>query len=169
MRSRSTPLFGLLGGMLLAMIAVASVAAYAGQVAATVEVSGPSGAQACGTPITITAVIQDVDGNLIDGQPVAWSFVSGNLSGDKILDTSSTTDADGVATTQVEFACSPHSVTIGAVADASSGSVVVSTSGEGLPRTDTAPQSSMPLMLLAALAVLIGSGTILRRFAADRR
>lgn len=169
MRTRLAPYGGFLGGLLLAAVLAATAFGYAGEVAATVEVSGPSGPQACNTPITITALIEDIDGNPIEGQPVTWSFVSGNVSGDTILDTTTTTNASGIATTQVQFACSPHSVTFQALADAATGTVVLAASGEALPRTDTAPASSLPAMALAALAVLIGSGMILRRFAIGRR
>jgi len=169
MRTRLPQLSGLLGGLVLAVFAAATVAAYSGQVAGTVEVSGPSGPQACNTPITITARIEDLAGDPIEGQPVEWSFESGNVAGDKILDTTTTTNSSGIATTQIQFACSPRSVTILATADDVSGSVLVATSGEGLPRTDTTTQSSLPAILLAALAVLIGSRTILRRFASVRR
>ena len=169
MRSRLAPLGALLGGLLLAVIAAATATGYSGQVAATVVVSGPSGPQACNTPITITALVEDIDGNPIEGQPVTWSFESGNVAGDTILDTTTTTNANGIATTQVQFACSPHSVTIMALADDATGTMVLALSGEGLPRTDTARGGSLPGMALAALAVLVGSGMILRRFASDRR
>jgi hypothetical protein len=151
------------------MVVAAAVVAYAGQVAATVQMSAPSGPQPCGTPITITAVVQETGGALIEDQPVDWSFVSGNVTGDTILTATSTTNASGVATTRVQFACSPHGVVLGATADDVTGTVAVTVSGEGLPRTDTAPASSLPAMLLAALAVIAGSGTILRRLASDRR
>jgi Bacterial Ig-like domain (group 1) len=169
MRSRLAPFGGLLGGLLLATVVAATAIGYAGEVAATVEASGPSGLQACNTPITITALVEDIDGKPIEGQPVTWSFLSGSVSGDTILDTETTTNASGIATTQVQFACSPRSVTIQALADDATGTMVLALSGEGLPRTDTAPASSLPAMALAALAVLIGSGTILRRFAIGRR
>lgn len=169
MRTRLNAVLAILGGALLALVATATVLGYSQQVAATVVVSGPSGAQACGTPVTISAVIQETGGALIEGQTVFWTFESGNVSGDTILTASSVTNASGVATTKVQFACSPHSVTIMAVADEASGTVVIQTSGKGLPRTDTAPGTSFPAVLLAALAVLIGTGTILRRFATARR
>jgi nitrous oxidase accessory protein NosD len=169
MRNHRSLVRGFLGGLLLTAVGVAAVAAYSGEVAGTVQVSAPSGLQACNTPITITANIEDIDGKPIEGQPVTWSFISGNVAGDTILDTSSTTNASGVATTQAQFACTAHSVTIGAVADAVSGTAVVALSGDGLPGTDTAPPSSFVAIALAALAVLIGSATILRRVAADRR
>jgi hypothetical protein len=169
MRHRIKILTGLLGGLLLVLTAVATAVGYAGEVTATIEVSGPAGLQACNTPITLTARAEDIDGDPIEGQPVEWSFVSGNVSGDTILDTMTVTNSSGIATTQVRFACSVRSVTIQALADDASGTVVIALSGKGLPGTDTAPGSSLPAMALAAFAVLIGSGTILRRFAADRR
>lgn len=169
MRSRLAPVGALLGGMLLAGVLAATAFAYAGQVAATIQVSGPSGPQACNTPITITALIQDIDGKPIEGQPVTWSFLLGNIAGDTILDATTTTNASGIATTRVQFACSPRSVTIQALADDATGTMVLALSGQGLPRTDTAGASSLPTMLLAALAVLLGSGMMLRRFASRRR
>jgi len=169
MRSRLAPLPAAIAALFLILIAAASVSAYSGQVAALVLASGPSGPQPCGTPITVTATVEDIDGNPIEGQPVTWSFLSGNVSGDTILDTSTTTNASGVATTQMKFACTPHSVRFQAAADAATGTGVLGITGEGLPRTDTATDSSFPAIALAALAVLIGSATILRRFATDRR
>ena len=169
MRNRLMPLSGILGGMLLALVVAGTVAAYVGQVVATVEVSAPSGAQACNTPITVTASLVDVNGVVVDARDVVWSFESGNVTGDTIVDASTTTNANGITTTQVRFACSPHSVVLAATADAVTGTVVIAVSGAGLPRTDTAPGSSILVMVLAGFAVLIGSSTILRRIAADRR
>lgn len=160
---------GILGGLLVTLFAVGTVAAYAGEVAATVEASGPSGPQACGTPITITTRVEDVTGKPIEGQPVTWSFVSGNVSGDTILDTTTTTNSSGIATTQVQLACAPHTVTIEATADLATGTLALTSSGEALPRTDTVPSSTYPAMALAALAVILGSGMILRRLAGNRR
>ena len=170
MRTRKAMFGGLLGGTILALAIAATVVGYAGQVAATVQVTGPAGTQSCGTPLTISATIQDAKGALISEQPVSWTFGGGNLSGDKILTATSTTNANGVATTRIELSCSSHSVTILATADEVQGSVVVHTSGQGLPRTDIAPsQTPTPAILLAALAVLVGSGLMLRRFAVARR
>jgi hypothetical protein len=169
MHTRLSPLGGLVAGFLLALGIAATAVGYAGQVAATVTVTGPAGLQPCGTPITISARVQELGGALISGQPVTWSFAGGKLSGDRILTATSTTNASGVATTRVQFACSPHSVTIMALADDASGTVVLGVSGEGLPRTDTVASASFPAVALAALAVLIGSGMILRRFALARR
>lgn len=169
MHNRRTPLGGIVAGLLLTLAVAATALGYAGQVAATVTVSGPSGAQACGTPLTLTARVQELGGALIEGQLVTWSFASGKVAGDKILTLTSTTNANGVATTRVELACTPHSVTFRALADNASGTVVVRASGEGLPRTDTVPGTSFPAIALAALAVLLGSGMMLRRFALARR
>ena len=169
MRSRMAPLGALIGGVGLALVLAATVVGYAGQVAGTVEVSGPTGPQACGTPITVSAVIKETGtGALIEGQPVAWSFHSGNVAGDTIIATS-TTNANGVAKTTVTFACSPHTVVIWAVADEISGTTTIAVSGEGLPRTDTAPTTSSIGLLVAGLAVLLGAGMMLRRLALARR
>ncbi len=159
----------LFGGSLLALVAAVTVFGYAGQVAATVQVSSPSGPQACNTPITVTALVKDAAGSPISGQPVAWAFVSGNITGDKVLLTPTTTNASGIATTHIQLACSPHGLVLGATADQSIGTTAITASGKTLPRTDTAPASTLPSMLLAGLAVLAGMGLMLRRLAADRR
>lgn len=169
MRSGTTLSRAIIAGLLLSLAIAATVVGYAGQVAATVTVSGPSGPQACGTPITVSALIQETGGGLIEGQSVAWAWVSGNVTGDTILTATSITNASGVATTRVQFACSPHGVVLGATADDVTGTTNIAVSGEGLPRTDIAPTPSSLGMLLAALAVLVGSGMILRRFALARR
>lgn len=169
MRSHLAPFGGLLGGVLLALIAATTVVGYAGQVVGTVAVSAPTGPQACGTSITVTALLETTGGAVIDGRLVTWSFVSGNVSGDSILQATSTTNASGIATTHVQLACSPHGAVLGAVSDTISGTVTITTSGTSLPRTDTAPASSFPTIVLAALAVLFGTGIMLRRFATARR
>jgi hypothetical protein len=169
MRRHLRTIAAILGGSVLALVATVSVLGYAGQVAATVQMSAPSGPQTCGLPLTISATVAQTGGGLISGQPVAWSFSSGNITGDQILTASSTTNANGVATTQIQLACTAHSVTVAAVADSITGTVVVQSSGKSLPRTDTAPTSSFLAIVLAALAVLVGSGAILRRMALGRR
>jgi hypothetical protein len=174
MQHRNHALRGAFAGLLFAVGIAATAVAYSGQVAATIEASGPTGPQACGTPLTISATIVDINDDLISGQPVAWTFGSGKVSGDKIDDGSTVTNANGVAKTTIQLGCVAHSVKIIVTADDVQGSGVVRSSGEGLPRTDTAltsgGETTSPLaMLLAAVAVLLGSGIILRRFAADRR
>lgn len=172
MRSRRVPLGGLAAGLALTLFIAASAGAYSGEVAATISGSSPDGPQPCETPITMSATVQDIDGKLIEGQPVAWAFVSGNISGDVIGDTSTTTNASGVATTTVRFACSARTVTMSVLADEASGSFVTVLSGDSLPRTDVlgaAPASSIPVIAFAALAVLLGSATILLRLNRGRR
>src|SRR5258706_4959739 len=117
MRSRLAPVPAAIGALLLMLVAASAVAAYSGQVAVLVLASGPSGPQPCGTPITVTATVEDIDGNPIEGQPVTWSFLGGNVSGDTILDTSTTTNASGVPTTPIKFACTPPSVTVHAAVE----------------------------------------------------
>ena len=173
MRSPIALLRPLLGGSLLAIVVAASVSGYAGQVAATITVAASGDVQACGTPLAISALIEDAQDSPISDQPVEWSFGDGAIAGDAIADTTTTTDANGIATAQVTLSCSePHVVTLLVTADAIQGSVVLSSSGDGLPRTDTAPlapETSLPGVLLAALAVLVGFGAILHRLATERR
>ncbi len=158
-------------GALFAAMASGLALGYAGQVAATVSVSGPAAQQSCGVEIPVSALIEEASGSPIAGQPVAWSFSSGAITGDRIISTSTTTDSTGMTTTHVVMACSAHTASVLAAADNVSGTVMITTTGKGLPRTDVAVGSGTSglAVALAALAVLVGSGTILRRFAADRR
>lgn len=170
MTGRTAAARALGAGLLLALTVAAVALGYAGQVAATVAVSGPGAQQSCGIKVPVSALIQDSASSPISGQPVSWSLGTGKVAGDQITPASSTTNASGIATASVIFACTPHKVQVLAAADEVSGSVLVATTGKGLPRTDVALESgTSPLaMLLAALAVLVGSGVMVRRFAARR-
>lgn len=163
------PLGGILTGLFLALLAAASVAGYAGEVAATIEVSGPSGPLVCNSTVTVTARVEDVAGDPIDGQPVDWSFDGGSLDSDSILDATTTTNSDGVASTRLRLGCPPHALTILAQADDASGTAVIASTGIRLPATNTAPGAPVYGMALAVVAVVLGAFMILRRVAADRR
>lgn len=172
--NRRSRWFAGLAGTGLALAMAASVFAYAGQVAGAVSVSGPSGTLSCGVPITLSATVVDASSHPISGQPVAWAITSSPSSGDKVNATPTTTDANGVATTTVTLACVPGSRTVTATADAITGSVVLSLTAAGLPRTSTVPDGSpagsLPIgTLLALLAVLGGGGIIFRRIAFSPR
>lgn len=170
MRSSIHRLAALAAGTALVLIVAGVAFGYAGEVAATVSVTAPSGAQNCGVALKVSAEIQDVDGNLIADQPVIWGFISGNGAGDKFSPATGTTNHNGIATTYVTFGCGPaHSAVLGATADAASGTVVVQSNGKSLPRTDVANTSQYPSMALAAFAVLLGAGMMLRRLSLARR
>ena len=170
MRSSIHRLAALAAGTALVLIVAGVALGYAGEVAATVSVTAPSGAQNCGVALKVSAEIQDVDGNLIADQPVIWGFISGNGAGDKFSPATGTTNHNGIATTYVTFGCGPaHSAVLGATADAASGTVVVQSNGKSLPRTDTDPGNPGLSTLLAALAVVGGSGAILRRMSMGPR
>jgi hypothetical protein len=174
MPSPATILRPLAAASLLLFVVAASVAGYAGQVAATVTATTDGDGVPCGTAFAVSALVEDAGGDPISEQPVAWSFGLGSVGGDAILDETTTSDGSGIATTRVRLACGEvRQVTLVISADDVEGSVVLSTSGDGLPRTDTTPLAatgtSLPGVLLAALAVLIGSGAILHRFATTRR
>ena len=172
--SRRNRWFAGLAGMALALTMTATVFAYAGEVAGAVSVGGPTGTLACGTPITVTATVLDASSDPIDGQPVDWTFTSSPSSADTINSTPTTTDANGVATTTVTLACVVGNRTVTATADGISAGAVLGITSGGLPRTSTAPGGSpvgnLPIgTILALLAVLVGGGIIVRRFAFSPR
>src|SRR5664279_3586232 len=111
MRPRNRLIIGAAAGMILSLAAALSVLAYSGQVVATVTVSGPAGNVSCGTTTTVIAFVQDTNGNPVDGRAVSWSFLSGNIPGDKLSVASSMADSTGHATVKVTFAC-PGTTTI---------------------------------------------------------
>ena len=177
---------GVLAGLFLALTLSTSVFAYAGQVVATLTITGPSGAVECATPLTFEATALDVDGNPIAGQPIQWSFSASPSNKDRIKPRTSKTDAAGVATTTVTLACVPGQRTLTARGDKIRASAVVTVVGgavlgatggvlgaTGLPRTSTIEPAGVPvapiLSGLTFLALLLGSAFILRRFALARR
>ncbi|MHB8672269.1 MAG: hypothetical protein ACYDAK_01155 [Candidatus Limnocylindrales bacterium] len=182
---------GMVAGVVLSLAAAISVLGYAGQVPTTITVTGPAGNVSCGTTSNVQAFVQDTAGNPDTDQNVIWSFVSGNIVGDKISPTSTTTDSHGNTTTLVTFACpgkaslpaltaaivlgpllaaSDRIVTIQATAGSASGTISVTVAAGGLPSTSTVPASgtSTVALLAAAFAVLFGSWIILRRISAAR-
>ena len=177
MRLRNRLVIGAVAGMILSLAAALSVLAYYGQVVATVTVSGPAGNVSCGTTSTVTAFVQDTNGNPVTDRAVNWTFTGGNIAGDKFSAASSTTDSTGHASVHVTFAC-PGSSTIAsnrvvhvqAMSDEILGSVAVTVTTKGLPSTSTDPLSgtSTAAVLAAAFAVLLGGWIILRRVSAAR-
>ena len=174
MTHRSRWLAGL-AAIALAFITAATAFGYAGEVAAEVTVAGPGGTLKCGVNIPLTATVLDADGKPIAGQPVAWSWVSRVSASDVIKSSPTTTNASGVASTNVFLACVPGSRRIRATADAVSGSAVLNVTAAGLPNTSTLPGETpapqgLPIIgtLLAVLAIAAGGGLTLRRIARSR-
>ncbi len=173
MKRRNRWIAGLMGtGAMLIM--AASVFAYAGEVAGAVSVAPPTGTLKCGVPLTVSATVVDAASKLISGQPVAWTFTAPLVAGDKINTTPTTTNASGVATTTVTLACVTGNRTVTAQADAIFASAVLGITAAGLPNTSTGFEvpsiGSLPIgMLLALLAMFVGSGIIVRRFAFSPR
>lgn len=159
----------------LAVLAAGTALGYAGEVAASVTVSRPSGTLKCGVNITVTATIVDAAGKPISGQPVTWSWVSRVTSNDKINDTSTTTNASGIARTTVKLACVPGSRVIRATADQARGQATLNVTAGGLPRTSTlaaaapAPAEQPMLGTLFAILALAAGGTLVLRGALARR
>ncbi len=170
-RSRS---LAVVAGTALALAMSATVFAYAGQVVAVLTVSGPSGSLKCGTPVTLRATALDATGAPIEGQTIDWAFTSTPSSKDKVNSTPTITNASGVATTTVTLACVVGQRTVTATGDNVSAGAVLSLTLGGLPGTSTAPGGApagdLPIAsILAVLAVLAGSGFMLRRFALGLR
>ena len=177
MRQRNRLIASLAAGLVLSLAAALSVLAYGSQVAATISVTGPAGNVSCGTTSTIHALVKDTGGAVDTGVPVDWSFTSGNISGDHFSATPTTTNASGIATTTVTWACPSSSTKSNRVVhiDATtavdiSGSIAVTVTVKGLPSTSTDPTSgTSPIAVLAAaFAVIAGSWIILRRVSAAR-
>ena len=162
-----------LAAALLSAIAASTVFGYAGQVAAQVSVAGPTGNIVCNTPVTVSATVLDVNGKPFDATTVTWSFKSGEQAGDKVSPTTSTTNADGVATTTVTLACVVGSRTLDATAGTVVASAVLGITSHGLPNTATTPVSApagTPAweLALAAFAVLAGLAMVARQAAVRR-
>lgn len=162
-----------LAAVAAALFTAATVAAYAGQVAESIQIG--VGTIKCNSPITVTATVLDNNGKAISGKAVAWNFVSTPSTSDTISPRSSTTNALGVATTTVRLACIPGNRQLRATADQVSGTAVFGlTEGQvlgitGLPNTTAAPPGSRPesssgLPLLVMLVVLLGLAEAARRF-----
>lgn len=173
MMNRRDRWFAGLTGTVLALAMTATVFAYAGQVAGSVTVGGPSGVLKCGVALTVSATVLDGAGLPIEGQPVDWTFTSSPSTADKINSTPTTTNASGVATTTVTLACVAGNRTVTATADEVSAGAVLGITAAGLPRTSTldgSPLGDLPIgMILALLAVLAGGGIMVRRIAFSPR
>lgn len=162
-----------LAGTALALAMTATAFGYAGQVLGTVSVVGPSGVLKCGVQLTVSATLLDVNGAPFTGEPVTWAITSSPTSADHVNPGPSTTNSSGVATTKVTLACVAGNRTVTATSDGISAGAVLGVTSAGLPRTSTLPSgdpAGLPIgTILALLAVLAGSGIILRRVAFSPR
>lgn len=174
MKHRSRWLAGF-AAVALALVASATALGYAGQVPAAVTIAGPGGTIVCNTDVTVTATITASNGAPVTDQAVTWSFTSSPSAADKILHKTTTTDANGVATTTVVLACVAGNRYLGAVAGAVSGSAVLGVTAAGLPNTSTlpaqVPAQNAPSIatLLAILAMAAGGVLVLRQVSFSRR
>jgi hypothetical protein len=174
MTSRRRWLAGL-AAIALALVTAATAFGYAGEVAGSVTVTGPTGKLKCGVVYTLSAVIRDAAGKRIAGQPVAWKLLSTPSTKDKLRPLSKATGSNGVAKAQIKMACVPGSRRVAATADGVQGTLVLNLTAGGLPNTSTlpaeAPASPFAPMgaLFATLAVAVGGAFVLRQLALDRR
>ena len=160
-------------GLLLAL-AVPAVAAYETPVAQSVTVTAPSGTLACKTEIPVSATILDANGLPLANTAVTWSMTTAVSSQDAILDVTTTTDANGVATTKVYLDCIVGQRSVEARAGTAFGGAVLGITsvpaGTGsLPNTSTPSNQTPPLLLaLAGLAVVFGGALGIRSIVAQR-
>ena len=171
--NRRNRFFAGLAGTALALAMTATAFGYAGQVLGTISVVGPSGTIKCGVAVTVTATLLDVNGNPFTGETVTWKITSTPTGADKVNKTTSTTNSSGVATTTVTLACVAGNRTVTATSDGMSAGAVLGVTAAGLPRTSTlqgGTPADLPIgTIVALLAVLAGSGIIVRRFASRPR
>jgi hypothetical protein len=143
MKSMRSLAAGSAAALLLVCFATSAAVAYQGQVVNQVIVTGPSGTISCDTPLTLTATVLDSHGLPVDNLAVVWTFGAGQVTGDQISATSTTTNASGVTTTTVTLACIAGNRTIVATAAPASGQLVISPefvlSATASPVAHTAP------------------------------
>jgi hypothetical protein len=152
---------GVLAAM-VALIAAPAVFAYQGQVISQLTVTSP---QCVNGTDEITVTVTDVAGKPVTDQVVTWSADPPATVSPK----TSTTNAQGVATTNCSIGPG-ESATITARAGDAFGQAVVKACEEGLPNTSTSPDGT-PSWILAvvALAVFAGAATAAWRYALIHR
>ena len=159
----------LAAAVLLLAFAVPAVAAYEGQVAESISVTVPSGTLPCNVPFPVSATVLDAAGLPVTDSAATWTLTTIVSSQDAIVDTTTITDSNGVATTMVVLDCIVGERVIEArVGDAFGGAVLGITAGS-LPNTSTPPNQTPPLMLaLAGVAIVFGGILGLRSIVARR-
>ena len=136
---------------------------YAGQVAQQITVAGPGGTLACNTVLTVTATVLTVGGVPVTGDPVVWTFGSGQLAGDQIITSPTNTNGSGVATTTVRLVCIAGARTIVATLAPASGQTVLNILPGGLPPTSTTETTPLWAYALAVLGLCVAGFVIGRR------
>jgi uncharacterized protein YaiE (UPF0345 family) len=171
---------------------IAGVAAVALLLTATVTAFGYEGGEkgsvsvavhgtvTCGTALTLTATFVDGSGKPVSGQSVDWSVVTAPSASDRINQTPTITDSQGVATTTVTLGSVGGTRRIRATAGTVSATAVLNPScgvggvGGVLPNTSTLPREAAPgraaplLGMLLALVFAVSGGLTLRRLASTR-
>ena len=157
---------------LIAALSAPAVIGYQGEVAGTVTVTPPEGRIQCRTEAPVSATILNKDGQPIADTTVTWKLTTIVSSQDSIVNPTTTTDANGVATTRVWLDCIAGDRRIEArVGEAFGGAVLgVTGVGVGLPNTSTDASAGTPAwaLAIAGAAVLVGAILGLRTIVARR-
>jgi Big-like domain-containing protein len=181
-------ILALVAGLALALALGGAASAYNGTAAETVTVTGPGPTVVCAQAMTFSATVLDDEDQPVSGASVDWSVTANpaHAEPDVINANPTVTNASGVATTTITFSCNPGRRTVTAtvgeeasgelsltVLPAAGGGVGGAVGGPGpigLPNTSTAASdnsSGLPAIgpALAFVALLVGAGLIVRRFA----
>ncbi len=160
-RGKATGIVAAAGLMLL--LAVPAVSAYEGEVAQTVTVTPPAGGVPCGVNTPVSATLIGKDGQPVADAPVTWSFTKVVSSQDSIVEPNTTSNAEGVATTEVWLDCIEGQRQLQAASGDAVGGAVLGVTGvpAGLPNTATSLSHGGDVtppwtLALAGIAMLIG-------------
>jgi hypothetical protein len=172
--------------VLLTLTMAATALAYQKTPAGSITVNAHG---SCGTPVTLTATVLDATGAPVSGQSVEWALVSSPSGSEKITETPTVTDSQGVATTTITLVSGSGDRGIRATAGDVSGSAVLGSAysscvggvkgaqgaqGAVLPNTSTLPAdttggSTAPLLAIFVALAVVGGGLTLGRLATSRR
>ena len=147
---------------LLLLLAVPAAAAYEGEVAKTVTITAPAGGIPCGVNTPVSATLLDSNGQPAGQAPVTWTFTKVVSSQDSIVDPNTTSNAQGVATTEVWLDCIAGDRRLEARSGDAVGGAVLGITGApaGLPNTATQSLHSDATpawtLALAGIAMLLG-------------
>jgi hypothetical protein len=142
-----------IAGLLMSWLMTTTAMAYLNPIPSQITLSGK-----CSTT-ALTATVLDSHGNPIPNTVVNWSITSSPSTTDTLGATSTTTDSNGVAHNTVNFdrkTAGPRVVRAISGDSSASATITFNCSHNGLPRTDTAPDTNtLPATFAFAGAALL--------------
>ena len=126
MPKASTLRLSLILGLILTAVSVPATSGYAGEIAHSVTVSGPTGSLMCQQTYELQATVVDNLGKKISEQPVVWTIFSFPVGAtDTLSPPTSNTDVNGVARTSITFGAVSGTRFVRATADSAFGQIVL--------------------------------------------